>query len=105
MDNNDPLNTSNKDGQIVLAKSVKAGKRIYYLDVRKNRRDELFLTITESRKIVGNDAGQTPRYEKHKVFLYKEDFESFLEGLKETITYINENNTVDFVPVNKKEVT
>lgn len=80
------------DKEIVFSKSVKAGKRIYYLDVKKNRKDELFLAITESKKVVfgDGDAAQVS-FEKHKIFLYKEDFEKFLSGLQETIAFINEN--------------
>lgn len=88
------------DKEIVFSKSVKAGKRIYYLDVKKNRKDELFLAITESKKVVSGegDAAQVS-FEKHKIFLYKEDFEKFVGGLIETIAFINENQNenLDFV--------
>ena len=95
-----------KDGQVVLSKAVKAGKRIYYLDVRKNRREELFLTITESRKILvdnGRGGEPTPSFEKHKIFLYKEDFDAFVQELQGVVDYVKENNTVDFVPVRKRD--
>jgi len=75
--------------EIVYSQSVKAGKRIYYLDVKKNRKDELFLAITESKKIVngeGEDAQVS--YEKHKIFLYKEDFDKFANSLNEAIAFI-----------------
>jgi len=80
------------DKEIVFSRSVKAGKRIYYLDVKKNRKDELFLAITESKKVVSGE-GDTAQvsFEKHKIFLYKEDFEKFVSGLVETIAFINEN--------------
>ncbi len=79
------------DKEIVFSKSIKAGKRIYYLDVKKNRKDELFLAITESKKIISGE-GETSQvsFEKHKIFLYKEDFEKFVNGLNETISFINE---------------
>ena len=84
------------DKEIVFSKAIKAGKRIYYLDVKKNRKEEMFLAITESKKIVsgeGEDAQVS--FEKHKIFLYKEDFEKFMEGLQQTIQFIesegNEN--------------
>ena len=80
-----------KDQEIVFSKAIKAGKRIYYLDVKKNRKDELFLAITESKKIVsGTSEDPVVQFEKHKIFLYKEDFEKFMEGLNETISYIEE---------------
>lgn len=77
------------DKEIVFSKSIKAGKRIYYLDVKKNRKDELFLAITESKKIVSGDGEDAQvSFEKHKIFLYKEDFEKFMDGLNETIAFI-----------------
>lgn len=85
-----------KEKDILSSKAVKAGKRIYYFDVKKNRKDELFLVITESRKIVNE--GQFVQFEKHKIFLYKEDFEKFMESMNEMLDYIRENNIVDFVP-------
>ena len=59
------------DKEIVFSKAIKAGKRIYYLDVKKNRKDEMFL-------------------EKHKIFLYKEDFEKFTNGLQQAIQFITD---------------
>ena len=81
------LNENDKD--IVFSKAIKAGKRIYYLDVKKNRKNEMFLAITESKKIVSGE-GETSQisFEKHKIFLYKEDFEKFINGLQEAIQYI-----------------
>lgn len=79
------------DKEIIFSKSIKAGKRIYYLDVKKNRKDEMFLAITESKKVVtgeGDDSQVT--FEKHKIFLYKEDFEKFMTGLNQAIGFINE---------------
>lgn len=76
-----------KEPEIVYSKAVKAGKRIYYLDVKKARNEDLYLCITESKKFsVGEDAA--PQFEKHKVFLYKEDFAHFVEGLEDVINYI-----------------
>jgi hypothetical protein len=77
-----------RDQEIVYSKAIKAGKRIYYLDVKKNRKDDLFLAITESKKkVVGDDIS----FEKHKIFLYKEDFVRFKEGIEEVIDFINRN--------------
>ncbi|NDW13810.1 DUF3276 family protein [Bacteroides sp. 214] len=85
-------NGGEADKEIVFSKSVKAGKRIYYLDVKKNRKEELFLAITESKKIVSGEGESTHvNFEKHKIFLYKEDFEKFMNGLQETICFINDN--------------
>lgn len=75
------------DKEIILSKTVKAGKRIYYLDVKKNRRGDMFLVITESKKVVSDDASQV-NFEKHKIFLYKEDLIKFENGLRQMIQFI-----------------
>ena len=79
------------DKEIVFSKSVKAGKRIYYVDVKKNRKGELFIALTESKKIISNDTeAPSVNFEKHKIFLYQEDFDKFQAGLKEAIDFIRE---------------
>lgn len=79
------------DKDIIFSKSIKAGKRIYYLDVKKNRKDEMFIAITESKKtVVGMGDDVQVNFEKHKIFLYREDFAKFAEGLQQVITYINQ---------------
>ena len=79
------------DNEIVFSQSIKAGKRIYYLDVKKNRKDEMFLAITESKKVVmGEGDDSQVSFEKHKIFLYKEDFEKFMNGLQQAIGFIQE---------------
>lgn len=85
-------NDDAREREIVFSRTIKAGKRIYYVDVKRNRKDELYLAITESKKIVtGSDfANQSVSFEKHKIFLYKEDFEKFQAGIKEAITFIEE---------------
>ncbi len=78
-----------KEQEIVYSRSVKAGKRIYYLDVRKARNEDLYLCITESkRRQAGED--EQPSFEKHKLFLYKEDFARFTEGLQDVIDYVKQ---------------
>lgn len=72
---------------LVFSKAVRAGKRTYFFDVKSTRANEYYLTITESKKKFGDD-GEKPYYEKHKLFLYKEDFEKFVDGLNETVEYI-----------------
>jgi len=73
----------------LFSKSVRAGKRTYFFDVKSTRGNDYYLTITESKKRFGTDGKFT--YEKHKIFLYKEDFDKFIEGLNEAITHIKEN--------------
>jgi len=79
------------DKEILYSKAIKAGKRIYYLDVKKNLKDDLFLAITESKKVQPKD-GSPSIFEKHKIFLYKEDFDKFMDGMVEVINYIKINN-------------
>ncbi len=79
------------DKEILFSKAIKAGKRIYYLDVKRNLKDDLFLAITESKKVQSKN-GMPVSFEKHKIFLYKEDFEKFMEGMSEVINYIKECN-------------
>jgi len=76
-----------KEPEIVYSRSVKAGKRIYYLDVKKARNEDLYLCITESKKKSGAES-EAPTFEKHKVFLYKEDFAHFTEGLRDVIAFV-----------------
>ncbi len=76
----------------IFTKVVRAGKRTYFFDVKATRKDDYYLTITESKKRLGKEGKVF--YEKHKIFLYKEDFEKFSEGLKEAVTYIDNGNFV-----------
>lgn len=86
-----------REQEIVFSKSVKAGKRIYYLDVKKSRNNDLFLAITESKKKFSGDEEGAVSYEKHKIFLYKEDFDKFTEALNEMLEFINKNNEANGV--------
>ena len=76
-----------REAEIVYSRSVKAGKRIYYLDVRKARNEDLYLCITESKRRQ-SEGEEAPSFEKHKLFLYKEDFAHFTEGLQDVIGYV-----------------
>ncbi len=71
----------------IFSKAVRAGKRTYFFDVKSTRGNDLYLTITESKKHFKNGE---PAYEKHKLFLYKEDFEKFRDGLTEAIDRIKD---------------
>lgn len=83
------FSTGKKEHDIIYSRAIKAGKRIYYLDVKLNRREELFLSITEStKKIVGTQDDPQVTFEKHKIFLYNEDFDKFMEGLNEVMDFI-----------------
>jgi hypothetical protein len=69
----------------IYSEKVKAGKRTYFFDVKSTRSNDYYLTITESKKRFKED-GFT--YEKHKIFLYKEDFNKFLEALTNTLNHV-----------------
>ena len=77
------------DRDDLFSKSVRAGKRTYFFDVKATRGNDYYLTITESKKRFGQDGKFS--YEKHKIFLYKEDFEKFIDGLNEAVANIREN--------------
>ncbi len=84
----------NNDKKIesVYSNRVKAGKRrTYFFDVRETRGNDFFLTITESRKRFDSDG-----YDRHKIFLYKEDFNKFVKGLNEAVDYVKTELMPDF---------
>jgi hypothetical protein len=74
----------------IHSKAVRAGKRTYFFDVKATRRNDYYLTITESKKRFNRDGKFF--YEKHKLFLYKEDFDKFADSLNEVIAFIREAN-------------
>src|SRR5262245_54682915 len=76
-----------REREEVFSKSVRAGKRTYFFDVKTTKSQDYFLTITESKKRLGDDGN--PFYEKHKIFLYREDFEKFLDGFNEAVGHVN----------------
>lgn len=72
----------------IFSKRVKAGKRTYFFDLKATRSEDFYLTITESKKRFNDDG--TFVFEKHKIFLYKEDFEKFTEALQESYDKVKE---------------
>ena len=74
----------------IHSKAVRAGKRTYFFDVKATRRNDYYLTITESKKRFNRDGKYF--YEKHKLFLYKEDFDKFADSLNEVIAFIRDAN-------------
>lgn len=76
----------------LYSKSVRAGKRTYFFDVKSTKGGDYYLTITESKKRFGQDGKFF--FEKHKIFLYKEDFEKFNESLAEAVRFIKDNAPV-----------
>ncbi|MBX2931066.1 MAG: DUF3276 family protein [Chitinophagaceae bacterium] len=81
-----------KKNDSVYSKRIKAGKRrTYFFDVRATRGNDYFLTITESRKRFDDNG-----YDRHKVFLYKEDFNKFVKALSEAVDYVKTDLMPDF---------
>lgn len=81
-------------GDQILSKAVKAGRRTYFFDVRATRGDDYFITITESRKMTAADGSAS--YDRHKIFLYKEDFAKFSDALAEMLTFIRKSKPEAF---------
>ena len=81
-------------GGDLFSTSVRAGKRTYFFDVKATRGNDLFLTITESKKIGHQEDGPV-HFEKHKIFLYKEDFDGFMDALNEAMEEIRNKQGKD----------
>ncbi len=83
---------NDKKLESVYSQRIRAGKRrTYFFDVRETRGNDYYLTITESRKKFNEDG-----YDRHKIFLYKEDFNKFLKGMTEAIDYVKTELMPDF---------
>ncbi|WP_129020468.1 MULTISPECIES: DUF3276 family protein [Edaphocola] len=81
-----------RNTEVAFSKKIKAGKRrTYFFDVRETRGNDYFITITESKKRFNDDG-----YDRHKMFLYKEDFNKFLAALTETIDFVKTDLMPDF---------
>lgn len=83
---------------IVFSKTIKAGRRIYYIDVKQNHRGDYYIALTESKKVfTQEESGQTIEFEKHKIFLYHDDFDKFMAGMNQAISFVQEQlpNNID----------
>lgn len=80
------MSENNHQREEVFSKAVRAGKRTYFFDVKSTKANDFYLTITESKKRIGDDG--TAFFEKHKIFLYREDFQKFSDGLLEAIQHV-----------------
>jgi len=83
---------NNERREEIFSRAIRAGKRTYFFDVKATRSDEYYLTITESKRRFSNEQGKF-FYEKHKLFLYKEDFEKFMKGLNDVMSFV-EHGTI-----------
>jgi len=91
----------NKNRDDIFSKSVRAGRRTYFFDVRSTRADDYYMTITESKRHTKEDGSVF--YQKHKIYLYKEDFESFLESFKEVKDFIIKEKGTEIITLESEE--
>ncbi|MDQ4140329.1 MAG: PUR family DNA/RNA-binding protein [Bacteroidota bacterium] len=93
----------NNEKAEIYSQRIRAGKRTYFFDVKSTRSNDYYLTITESKRKFKDD---TYSYEKHKIFLYKEDFAKFVEALQSTIDHVKtELLTEDILAELEKQAT
>ena len=79
----------------IYSKVLRAGRRTYFFDVRETKASDYYLTITESKKFTNDDGSFY--YKKHKIYVYKEDFENFSAFLNETMNFIFEQRGVEVI--------
>lgn len=79
------------ESDILFSKTIKAGKRIYYIDVKQDRHSELYLSITESKRVKEGSEDSRPVFEKHKIFLYREDIDKFMAAFTAAADYAHRN--------------
>lgn len=86
---------SGADREPLFSRTVKAGKRVYYVDVKCDRRDEYYISMTESKRVKEGTEQERPVYEKHKIFLYREDIINFLSALTDAAQYVGDHKSLD----------
>jgi hypothetical protein len=103
--NNDESNdrSGSRFNQDIYSKVIRAGKRTYFFDVKSTRQNEFYLTITESKRRFEDDGH--PVFEKHKIFLYREDFNKFMDSLKEIYDFIDQKQPLPEETIEETEVT
>ena len=85
----------NENQEEIYSKVLRAGRRTYFFDVRETKASDYYLTITESKKFTNEDGSF--HYKKHKIYVYKEDFENFSSFLNETMNFIFEQRGVEVI--------
>lgn len=88
------IESKDREREEIFSRAVRAGKRTYFFDVKATVGEEFYVTITESKRRFNNDQGKF-FYEKHKLFLYKEDFDKFANGLSDVIEFIRTGHAPD----------
>ena len=96
--------SENKDREEIFSRVVRAGKRTYFFDVKSTVGEEFYLTITESKRRFNNEQGKF-FYEKHKLFLYREDFEKFTLGLSDAMEFIRTGKAPERPETAEEEIT
>lgn len=79
------------ENEILFSRVVKAGKRVYYIDVKRDRRDEFYVSMTESKRVKEGTETERPVFEKHKIFLYREDLIKFLTALTDAAQFVGDH--------------
>jgi len=92
----------NRDMEEIFSKKVRAGRRTYFFDVRSTRAGDYYMTLTESKRDFNEDG--TPFYNKHKIYLYKEDFANFKEALNEVSDYIIKEKGEEIISNSEKKI-
>ncbi len=83
------IDMDNNENNAIYSSSFKAGRRTYFFDLRKTRTEDFYITITESKKFTDFDTGNV-RFDKHRIFLYNEDFENFVDTLNDVLQKVKD---------------
>lgn len=86
--------SNRKERDEIFSQSVKAGKRTYFFDVKESKNGERYLTITESKRRFDDASGQFS-YDKHKLFLYPEDMENFMQALQSSVSFVEKGDIAE----------
>lgn len=90
MKNEHGMMKDKRESDILYSKTVKAGKRVYYIDVKRDRKGDYYVSLTESKRVKDGDEMQKPTFEKHKIFLYQEDLDKFRQAFEEVVDFTNQ---------------
>lgn len=85
------INIMTEINEILFSRTMKAGRRMYYIDVKQDKNDEYYLSVTESKRVKDGTEFEKPVFEKHKIFLYREDLLKFNDAFQEAMDFIRQN--------------
>ena len=86
---------SKDKSDILFSRMVKAGKRLYYVDVKNDRNGEYYLALTESKRVKEGTEEERPVYEKHKIFIYREDFGKFTDAIMSAVEFVQQKRRAE----------